>query len=176
MRRRERRVLGVLLATAIVLPSAPALAATTKGGAESLTGAVVISGRSGTRTVVRSVIVARGAFNGVGRIVEVQKLPADPGNVSRDDLVFAEGTLHVVTKSSGPSLSMNPRTCAYDARARQTTTVEGGTGRFSAATGRFSGTVEAFGLATREADGSCTLKRAPLAELDALLSRGSLSL
>jgi hypothetical protein len=176
MRRRVGRVLGVLLATAMVLPSAPALAATTKGESETLTGAVVASGRSGTRTVLRSVIVARGVFNGVGRIVEVQNLPADPDTVSRDDLVFAAGTLHVVTKNSGLSISVNPRTCAFTARARQTTTVEGGTGRFSTATGRFTGTVEAFGLAARGADGSCTLQRDPLAEFDALRSRGSLSL
>jgi hypothetical protein len=71
---------------------------------------------------------------------------------------------------------MNPRTCAFNVRARQTTTVEGGSGRFSAATGRFTGTVEAVGLAPRAADGSCTLQRDPLAELDALRSRGSLSL
>jgi hypothetical protein len=176
MRRRVGRVLGVLLALAIVPPSAPAPAATTKGGSEALTGAVVTSGRSGTRTVLRSAILARGAFNGVGRIVEVQSLPADAGNVSRDDLVFAAGTLHVVTKSSGLSLSMNPRTCAFNLRARQTTTIEGGSGRFSAATGRFTGTVEAIGLAARGSDGSCTLQRDALAEFDALRSRGSLSL
>jgi hypothetical protein len=176
MRRRVSRVLGVLLATAIVPPSASALTATTKGGSETFKGAVVTSGRSGTRAVLRSAIVARGAFDAVGRIVEIQNLPTDPGSVSRDDLVFAAGTLHVVTKNSGLSISMNPRTCAFTARARQTTTIEGGSGRFKAATGRFTGTVDAFGLAARAADGTCTLQRDPLAEFDALRSRGSLSL
>jgi hypothetical protein len=32
-------------------------------------------------------------FRGVGRIVEIPNLPADPDNVSRDDLVFPSGTM-----------------------------------------------------------------------------------
>lgn len=174
MRRRVGGVLGALLATTIVLPSAPALGATTEGP-ETFTGAVVASGRSGTRTVLRSAVVARGVFNGIGRIVEVPNRPTDPDDVSRDDIVFAAGALHLVTKTSGLSISMNQRTCAFAARARQTTTVEGGSGRLRAATGRFTGTVEAVGLAARAADGSCTVQRDPLAEFDALRSRGSLS-
>jgi len=46
-----------------------------------------------TRTVISSVVVAEGAFKGVGRFVEV--VPGDP--VSQDDLVSRGGTVHAVS-------------------------------------------------------------------------------
>jgi len=99
MRRHVRGTLGALLAIGIALAvSAPAAAQTS--GNETFSGVIVTSGLSGTRVVVSSVVVAKGVFNGVGRVVEVQNLPGDPDNVSRDDLVFADGTLHIVSTTS----------------------------------------------------------------------------
>jgi len=74
----------------------------------------VISGVSGTRTVISSVLVAKGVFRGVGRIVELPDLPGDPPNFSRDDLVFAEGTMHLVSATVAiTSFSQNPRNCLF---------------------------------------------------------------
>jgi hypothetical protein len=61
----------------------------------------VTSGVSGTRTDISSVAVARGVFDGVGRIVEIPARPGDPPNVSRDDLVYPEGTMHLVNTAAG---------------------------------------------------------------------------
>ena len=93
---RMRGALGVLLAAGMALAlAAPAAAQTT--GTETFNGVIVTSGVTGERVVVSSVVVAKGVFNGVGRIVEVLNLPGDPDTVSRDDLVFAEGGMHLVS-------------------------------------------------------------------------------
>jgi hypothetical protein len=53
-------------------------------------------------------------FNGVGRIVEIPSLPTDPANSSRDDLVFPEGTLHLLSTGGDiTSLSLNPANCRF---------------------------------------------------------------
>src|SRR6478609_8644244 len=101
----KRKMSWALLAGGIALiastaAAAPAAAATS--GSETFKGTIVTSGVSGTRTVITSVVIAKGAFSGVGRIVEVDNLPTDPDNVSRDDLVFASGSMHLVnTTGSG---------------------------------------------------------------------------
>src|SRR5438552_7008546 len=108
MRRQVSAVLGPLLAAGIALALAiPAAAATT--GSETFNGVIVTSGVSGERVVVSSVVVAKGVFSGVGRVVEIPNLPGDPGNVSRDDLVFAEGSMHLVSTVVDFSFSVNPR-------------------------------------------------------------------
>ncbi len=53
--------------------------------------------RARQRELVSSVVVATGVFNGVGHVVERENLPGDPENVSRDDLVFADGIIHSST-------------------------------------------------------------------------------
>ncbi len=65
-------------------------------------------------------MVAKGVFRGVGRIVEIPNLPTDPGNVSRDDLVFPGGTVHIVSTTVGGSFSVNPRNCLFSGTAQQT--------------------------------------------------------
>jgi hypothetical protein len=137
-------------------------------GRQLFAGTIVASGESGSRSVVNSVIFARGAFTGIGRIVEVENRPGDPENVSRDDLVFPQGRIHIVNTNRSVSQSVNPQTCAFTARVRQTTRVRGGTGRFRRASGRFSGTVRAWGVATRNADGTCSQTATLLLEVDVL--------
>jgi hypothetical protein len=171
---RQRIAVAALAAIGSALAiSAPASATTS--GHETMNGVIVASGASGVRTVLSSVIVARGAFNGVGRIVEIDNLPGDPDDVSRDDLVFPAGSMHLVSVTHDVSLSLDARSCLFKVTLQQTGSVVGGTGRFSRATGTSTATVVARGLARRDADGECTLDQAPLAEVDTLTSNGTLS-
>jgi hypothetical protein len=175
MQRQARRVVGALSAIVTLAAVAAAPAVATTSGAETFNGVIVTSGRSGERTVLASPIVARGVFSGVGRLVEVPNLPGDPDNVSRDDLVFARGTFHIVSENQDVTFDLNPRSCVFNVKIEQTGRIEGGTGRFSAATGNFVSTVRAHGLTARNADGSCSEEQAPLAEVDTLTSSGMLS-
>ena len=175
MRRRMRGALGALLAVGIALAvSAPATAQAT--GNETFKGVIVTSGSTGTRVVVASVVVAKGVFSGVGRVVEIENLPGDPDNVSRDDLVFADGSIHIVSTTLDSSFSVNPRSCIFSVTVQQTGTVVGGTGRFAAATGSYTATVTARGLLPRNPDGSCSMEQTPRHEVDVLASSGTLSL
>jgi hypothetical protein len=177
----KRQVTAVLLAagTALAISATSAVpAAAATSGSETLRGTIVTSGVSGTRTVISSVLVARGAFTGVGRIVELPSLPTDPTNSSRDDLVFREGTLHLLsTGGDVTSLSVNPANCRFRVTVEnQTGQITGGTGQFVAATGTFTtGTLTAEGLGARAPDGSCSPALPALHEVDRLLSSGTLS-
>jgi hypothetical protein len=170
---RARRLGGVLVVGAALAVAAPAAAQTS--GAERFTGVIVASGASGERQVIGSVVVGRGVFNGVGRIVEVPNLPTDPDNVARDDLVFTGGSLHLVSTTIDFSFSVNPRSCAITASLQQTGEIVGGTGRFAGASGSSTATVTARGLTARNPDGSCSLEHATLYEVDTITSNGTLS-
>jgi hypothetical protein len=146
-------------------------------GSETFSGTIVTSGVSGTRTVLSSVVVAKGVFTGVGRIVEIPNLPTDPDNVSRDDLVFPTGAMHLVSTTVAiTSFSLNPRNCLFKVTLQQTGEVTGGTGQFAAATGSSTGTVSAQGLLPRDPDGSCSFAQASLHEQDMIAVSGTLSL
>src|SRR2546426_1026949 len=140
MRLLARGVLGTLLGVGIALATSVSAAAQTTG-TETFNGTIVASGVAGTRVVVATSIVGRGVFNGGGRVVEIENLPGDPDNVSRDDLVFPGGTMHLVTTTLDFSASVDPRSCILSATLEQTQTIAGGTGRFADATGSFSGTL-----------------------------------
>src|SRR5438046_2555306 len=110
----RRQVSGMLLAAGITLAismatATPAVATTS--GSETFRGFIETSGVTGDRTVISSVIVFKGVFSGTGQIVEIPNLPGDPDNVSRDDLVFAEGTLHLVSTSGDSSFTINTQSC-----------------------------------------------------------------
>jgi hypothetical protein len=163
---------GIALAASTAM-AAPAAAATS--GSETFKGTIVTSGVSGTRTVITSVIIAKGAFSGVGRIVEVPNLPGDPDNVSRDDLVFASGTMHLVSTNLDVSVSVNPRSCVATATIQQRGEIVGGTGQFVDATGSGTGTVGGPAVLARNPDGSCNFEHVPLHEVDMFTSTGMLS-
>jgi hypothetical protein len=175
----KRQVAGALLAagTALVISAAPAMpAAAATTGSETFSGTIVTSGRSGTRTVISSVIVFKGVFSGVGRVVEIPNLPTDPPDVSRDDLVFPEGTMHLVSTSGEvTSFSLNPHSCLFRLTVQQTGEIVGGTGQFAAAAGSFTGTVTGQGLGARNPDGSCSESQPALHEVDMLAASGTLS-
>ena len=174
----KRQMSWALLAGAVALAAStvtavPAAAATS--GSETFKGTIVASGVSGTRTVITSVIIGKGVFNGVGRIVEIDNLPGDPDNVNRDDLVFASGTMHIVNTIQGFSISVNPRSCVFIATIPQTNEIVGGTGQFINATGDFTATVTGRGVLARNPDGSCSDERDPLHEVDMIAATGTLS-
>jgi hypothetical protein len=174
----KRQIPWALIAGGIALAAstataAPAAAAT--GGSETFKGTIVTSGVSGTRTVIISVIIAKGAFSGVGRIVEVPNLPGDADGVSRDDLVFARGSMHLVSTNLDFSISVNPRSCVATVTIPQTSEIMGGTGQFAAATGDFTATVTGSAVLARNPDGSCSFERDPLHEVDMITATGKLS-
>ena len=172
MGRRVRTGLSVLSAVgviAVTVPSAAAVAETT--GSEAMHGGLI---RAKDR-VVGTAIAASGVFNGVGRILERPNRPGDSDKVSRDDLVFAEGVIRIVNVNQHVSLSVNRRTCTLNYKARQTDTIERGTGRFAHASGRFTATVTASAVARRKQDGSCDMQRPPLVEIDTVSATGKLT-
>jgi len=152
----KRLVKGALLVTGTALaisvaPAIPAVAAAS--GSETFSGTIVFAAVPGTntRTVVSSVVVAKGMFRGVGRFAEL--VPADSAGVSRDDLLFPKGTLHLVNTLVPESLSfsVNPHSCL------------------------FTGTVSGRALLARNPDGSCSLTQTPLHEVDKFVESGTLS-
>ena len=170
-----RVILGGLLfaGTALAL-AAPAAAQT--AGTQTFRGVIVTSGSSGARTVVSSVVVAKGVFDGVGRVVEIPNLPTDPDNISRDDLVFADGSIHIVSTIVDFSVAQNGQSCHFAGSIRQTVEVVGGTGRFAAASGSFpDATVGGPALLARSPDGSCASVQAVLHETDIFEMSGMLS-
>ena len=175
----KRLVKGTLLAagTALAVSAAPAMpAAAVTSGTETLSGTIVFAAVPGTnsRTVIGSVVRARGVFRGVGRVVEL--VPPDSAGVSRDDLVFRSGTMHVVSMLGTPlSSSINPHSCLFTGTSQNTWDVTGGTGQFDGATGRFAGTVSAVALLARNPDGSCSLTQFPRHEVDKFAESGTLS-
>jgi hypothetical protein len=161
--------------TALAISAAPAMpAAAVTSGSETLSGTIVFTATGpATRTVLGSAVRARGAFKGVGRVVEV--VYGDP--VSQDNLVFPGGTLHV-TATTGEPVSpfvINPRSCLFTGTAEFTFQVTGGTGKFTSATGNLTGTVSARAQLARNPDGSCSTGQLPLHEVDKFDVSGTLT-
>ena len=175
----KRLVKGALLAagTALAISAAPAMsAAAATSGTETLSGTIVFAAVPGasTRTVISSVVRARGVFKGAGRVVEL--VPPDSAGVSRDDLVFRSGTMDVVSTLGNPlSFSINPHSCLFTGTSQITWDVTGGTGQFGDARGSFTGTVSAVALLARNPDGSCSLTQVPRLEVDKFAESGTLS-
>jgi hypothetical protein len=160
--------LGISAATAV-----PAAAATT--GSDTVNGLLVTSGVSGPRTDISSVAVAREVFDGVGRIVEIPAQAGDPANVSRDDLVYPEGTMHLVNTTVGFSSTLNPHSCMFRATLQEDSQITGGIGLFAHASGTFTGTISPQGLLPRNPDGSCAVGQPSLHEVDTVTFSGTLS-
>jgi hypothetical protein len=166
--------LAIALAV-IAVSDAPAAARVT--GRESARGQIIAVARNGHRTVVSSIIVLRGVFNGVGTVVEVPNRPGDPDNASRDNLVFPAGTLRIISFNRGaPQISLDPQTCVASLRIKQTTKVTGGTRRLRHARGTFNSRVSAHTALARNPDGSCNEQADALLDADALSGHGTMSL
>jgi hypothetical protein len=159
----------VVLDSASLVSVTPAAARTP--GKMRLRGVVIATNQGGQRTVVSGWAIFRGVLNATARIVEVANRPGDPDNVSRDNLVFPGGIMHIVSTNKPPKFTIDPMTCAYSVRLSQTTKIKGGTRRFRRASGTSSGTIHDWGVAARKADGSCDQESAPL--IDVRTSRGT---
>ena len=173
-------VTGAILVavTVLVVSVATAVpAAATTSGSETVSGRLVTSGVSGTRTTIATVAVARGVFNGVGRIVEIPSLPGDPANVSRDDLVYPIGTMHLLNTTVGfLSPKLNPQNCLFSVTLQENSEIIGGTGLFAHASGTFTGKISPQGLLPQNPDGSCAPVGTPsLHEVDMVAFSGTLS-
>jgi hypothetical protein len=145
-------------------------------GTEQFTGFLIATGLSGDRSVLATSLQASGVFNGHGRIVEVDSQPGDPDNVDRDDLVFAAGTMHLIsTTLDDPEPNVDPRSCRLTLHLDQTGEIDGGTGRFAHATGSFVGTVDVTALLQRQPDGTCDLTRPPVIDHDDVAATGTLA-
>ena len=173
----KRSAKGTMLAggAALAISATPAMpAAAAASGSETFTGTVVFAAVPGTdtRTVISSVVVAKGVFRGVGRFVEV--VPTDPADVSQDDLVFPGGTMHLVSTLGNPvSFSLNPHNCLFSGTQQLSWDVTSGTGQFAGETGSVTGTVSARALLARNPDGSCS--STALHEVDNFAESGTLS-
>ena len=169
----KRLAKGALLAagTALAISAAPAMPAAAASGSETFTGTIVFAAVPGTntRTVISSVVRARGVFRGVGRVVELSQ------PLGQDDLVFRSGIMHVVSTLGDLSFSINPHSCLFTGTQQLTWDVTGGTGQFADAAGSVTGTVSAVALLARNPDGSCSLMQQPRHEVDKFVESGTLS-
>jgi hypothetical protein len=103
------------------------------------------------------------------------RLDGDPPNVSRADLVYPEGTMHLVSTAVGASSSVDPHSCLFHATTQQDAHIAGGTWLFANAAGSFTGTVSPKGLLLRNLDGSCAVGHPLLYEVDIVVVSGTLS-
>lgn len=175
----RKSLLAACTLTTTVALFAPATSAAAAGGAsgnERFDGFLVATAVKGARHIDQSQVTARGVFNGFGRIVEVPNRPGDSDNVSRDDLVFHAGTMHLKSVNKSFHLQLDPHTCALQVDIQQVGTVNGGTGRFAHAVGHFKGHVTGYGVTARNKSGACTTNKALVLEIDVVSGQGSLTL
>jgi hypothetical protein len=166
--------LSVAFAIALVMAASVSGAVRTSGP-ERFHGGLVASGASGERRLIGGAIAMSGVLNGVGRIVERPNRRGDSDRVSRDDLVFNGGALHIKSTNGHMSVAVNRRTCTVTFKIQQTTSVEGGTGRFKGAGGHFAATVVGSAVAGRKPDGSCDQQHPALVEIDTITGSGTLT-
>jgi hypothetical protein len=174
---RLRGAVAAMIAVAgfAALGPMPSASAQTSGQ-ESFSGFLVVTGVSGERVELASNLRARGVFNGVGKLVELPPQPGDPENMDRDDVVFAQGTLHLLSFVQDFQIdSFNPKSCRLAVTVTDTTQFAGGTGIFAGATGTGTGGVQGTGSAQREADGGCSLDLPPAHERDVVFGSGTLT-
>ena len=165
---------AAIVAIALTLTSVAPASGQTKGH-ESYRGVIVASSESGTRTVVGTLIAFKGVFRSVGRLVEVASRASDPANVLRDDLIFPGGKMHLVSTVKSFKTLVDPKTCAARIRVRQTGRIRGGTGKFRHAAGRFVGSLDGWGVTSRNPHGTCSQQGESILEVALVSGRGTLS-
>jgi hypothetical protein len=163
------------LALVAALSPSPAAAAEHASGHETADVSLVVATTDGVRQVLSSVVLMQGVFDGVGRLVETESRPGDAPNTSRDDLVFQQGSMHIISAPQTFKQTVDPESCVVHAVITQQTDVVGGTGLFDGASGMFQSTLNGQGVLPRAADGSCDEQAFPLREIDLIRSTGELS-
>lgn len=164
--------LGAMVAAGAMMTGFSASAFADPTGQEHID-VVVASVPSGD---IANVVIARGVYHGIGRDVSLDSQPGDPSNLKRDDLVFPDGTMHILNMDQSSSFKLDPRSCTYTFHLQQTPTMAGGTGRFVHAAGAAQSQVSGLGLASRNPDGSCNTDAAPLLETFKAQISGTLTL
>ena len=177
MRRHVRTTLLVVLGAAGLALSGPTASATAQtAGTVSSRRFLITTDLSVERVVLASPIRLTGVFNGAGRIVEVPNLPTDPDEVSREDLLFRQGTLHLLSVVQDFQFSFDPKSCLFQVTIPQMSHFQGGTGLFSGATGTGTGLVQVRGILQRAPDGSCSQDLLPALEKDDVSGTRTLTL
>jgi len=171
---RKKAFVGVALAAAMFVGWTVPASAQTEGIA-NFDGFLVVSAESGTREILKTEITVTGAFEGVGTIVETENQPGDQENEVRDDLVFEQGTMHLLSRNLNISFDVDPQSCVGTFHAEQANTVQGGTGLFANASGTGTGTVTGYGLLPRTPDGSCDEEQETIFEVDLVSGAMALS-
>ena len=149
-------------------------AAAATSGTETLSGTIVFAAVPGTnsRTVISSVVRARGVFRSVGRVVEI--VPPDPAGVSQDDLVFRSGTMHVVS-TPGALLSVrSTRTAACSPGRSSLPGRDAAPGSSTTRPAASPGRKAPWRFLARNPDGSCSLTQMPRHEVDKFAENGTL--
>jgi hypothetical protein len=160
---------------ALLAPAVPAFGAGGSGN-ERFSGYLVATGTgSNPRHIERTQIVARGVVNAIGHIVEIPNRPTDSDNVTRDDLVFSTGTMHLKNINKSFRVHIDPQTCLLTVSISQVGTITGGTGRFAHAGGHFQGSVSGWGVAARGKNGACSTTKALVLEVDVVSAHGTLT-
>jgi hypothetical protein len=175
MGRLTRIALAVLITAGCLSVVGPAGAASAVSGRERFHGFLIATGVHGGRKVIATSIVARGVFDGVGRIKEVAPRPGDPENLDRDLLIFKKGTLHLRSRSWKFEIHINRKSCRARVIVSQTSRFAGGTGIFRGAHGTGSGTVRAIAVLHRNRHGGCSVRRPPVLEIDRVFGSGTLT-
>src|SRR4051794_7535042 len=103
MQRLKPILVAVLLAGATALSLAAGAGAAS--GPQTFAGTIVADAAGAERHHVKRIVTAHGIFNGVGTIVEVPNQPGDGDDIFGGDLVFPQGTLHLVTTNLDSGLT-----------------------------------------------------------------------
>ena len=163
-------------ASARAQASAAQASAAQVSGAESARGFLVaVPDAAGNRRVVGSFIRLTGVVNADGRVVEVPNLPGDSDQVARDDLVFANGTMHLISTNQHVAVRLDRATCTLTTRIAQSSVIEGGTGDYTNANGSSAATVVSVTELARTPAGACAIRQLPVGEIDILTSVGTLA-
>ena len=161
---------------ALLAPAVPASAAGSQSGHERIDGFLVVTGTAANpRHVEKTGIMARGVFTGFGHLVEVPNRPTDSDDVSRDDLIFPVGKLHLKNVNKSFQVRIDRQTCVLRINISQVGTVIGGTGRFAHATGHTQGSVTGWAVTARDKNGACSMSKPLLLETDVVSATGTLT-
>lgn len=83
--------------------------------------------------------------------------------------------MHLISTVKSVKPLVDPKTCAARTRVRQAARIRGGTGKFRHAAGRFVGSLDGWGVASRNPDGTCSQQGEPILEVAIVSGRGTLS-
>jgi hypothetical protein len=114
-------------------------------------------------TSSRSTIVATGLFTGGG---------VDISGHKTDTVRFPAGTFKITHRTSRGSQHFNPRSCLLSISLRGTFRLGSGTGKYAGLTGHGTYRLTIVGIAARNANGTCSQKKPPVAYEQTIVAHG----